>query len=340
VRECDPGGPPSAVADLAPASSTRPLQRQEEGWLVAASKSQRPRLFSPKGEAIELPQPPSSAETTAWVARGRAVFAIGTAPSQAHGKTNVVLLRWGVDNRPRVTALASVDSVTTKPVAALAGERLAVAWGQPGRDGHSHLMLSVTDLEELRVESPVDLGVQRGALRIAASNSGFVVMWANEQGVRRALYDAKGKPSGAAQAVAGIGKDAPRTLERCGEQAFLLHDAGKEVAISTLDANGTAKEIARVPAPPAGEPIATSCVGEALAIGHRVVSPKGDNVVLWLSTLGANGKLRQRKVRDVRGTPDAMHSLQLTAEPGGLRAWWLQGEAATAQLWARDVVCK
>jgi hypothetical protein len=81
-------------------------------------------------------------------------------------------------------------------------------------------------------------------------------------------------------------------------------------------------------------------VGEALAIGHRVVSPKGDNVVLWISTLGANGKLRQRKVRDVRGTSDALHSLQLTAEPGGLRAWWQQGEPATAQLWARDVVCK
>jgi hypothetical protein len=81
-------------------------------------------------------------------------------------------------------------------------------------------------------------------------------------------------------------------------------------------------------------------VSEALAIGHRVVSPKGDNVVLWISTVDAKGKLRQRKVRDVRGTPDTIHSLQLTAEPGGLRAWWLQGQAATAQLWARNVVCK
>ncbi|HMI93215.1 MAG TPA: hypothetical protein VK509_17715 [Polyangiales bacterium] len=340
VRECDPGGPPAAVADLAPSSSTRPLQRQEEGWLVAASKSQRPRLFSPKGEAIELPQPPSSAETTSWVARGRAVFAVGTAPSQAHGKTNVVLLRWGVDNRPRVTALASVESVSSKPVAALAGERLAVVWGEPRADRRSHLMLSITDLEELRVQSPIDLGVQQGEARIAASESGFVVMWANEKGVQRALYDAKGKQSGAVQVIAGVGKDTPRTLQRCGEQAFLLHDAGNEVAISTLDASGVAKQIARVPAPPAGEPIATSCVGDSLAIGHRVVSPKGDNVVLWLSTLGATGKLRQRKVRDVRGSSDALHSLQLTSEPGGLRAWWLQGEAATAQLWARDVVCK
>jgi hypothetical protein len=236
--------------------------------------------------------------------------------------------------------LASVQSSSSTPVAALAGERLAVVWGEPGADKRSHLMLSITDLEELRVQTPIDLGVQRGDARIAASESGFVVMWANEKGVQRALYDAKGKQSGAAQLIAGVGKDAPRTLQRCGEQAFLLHDAGNEVAISTLDQSGVAKQLARVPAPPAGEPIATSCVGDALAIGHRVVSPKGDNVVLWLSTLGANGKLRQRKVRDVRGTPDALHSLQLTAEPGGLRAWWQQGEAATAQLWARDVVCK
>ena len=86
--------------------------------------------------------------------------------------------------------------------------------------------------------------------------------------------------------------------------------------------------------------MASRCVGESLAIGHRVVSPKGDNVVLWISTVDGKGKLRQRKVRDVRGTADTIHSLQLTAEPGGLRAWWLQGQAATAQLWARDVVCK
>ena len=151
---------------------------------------------------------------------------------------------------------------------------------------------------------------------------------------------AKGKPIGGKSAVAGIGKSAPRTLERCAGRAYLLHDAGSELAISLLDATGSAKQLARVPSPPAGEPVATRCVGDALAIGHRAVSPKGDNVVLWISTVGASGKLRQRKVRDVQGTPDALHSLLLTTEPGGLRAWWLQGEAATAQLWARDVVCK
>jgi hypothetical protein len=340
IRECEPGGLPTVVAGPAQFDSTRPLQRQDEGWLVASAKSQRPRLFSPKGEAIDLPQPPASADTTAWIARGRAVFAVGTAISQAHGRTNVVLLRWGVDNRPRVTALATVDKVTSKPAAALAGERLAVVWAQPGSDKRPHAMLSITDLEELRVQAPIDLGPQRGDVRVAASESGFIVMWADERGVQRALFDAKGKPSGAAAAIAGVGKDAPRSLQRCGERAFLLHDVGQQVAITALDAAGKAKELARVPAPPTGEVIATHCVGEALAIGHRVVSPKGDNVVLWLSTIGANGKLRQRKVRDVRGAPESLHSLQLTAEPGGLRAWWLQGESATSQLWARDVVCK
>lgn len=341
VRECEPGGPPSAIAGAVQIESTRSLQRADQGWLVAAAKSQRPRLFSPAGEAIELPQPPASAETTDWIARGRAVFAVGTAPSQRNGQTNVVLLRWGVDNRPKVTALTTVEKVTAKPAAALAGERLAVAWGQLGSDKRSHVMLSVTDLEELRVQSPVDLGVQRGAVKVAASDSGFIVMWSNEQGVQRALFDAKGKASGANALVAGVGKDVPRTIERCGDQVWVLHDSGKgDVAIAMIDGSGATHDVANLPAPPAGDPMAARCVGDALAVGHRVVSNQGDNVV-WISTIAANGKLRQRRVKDMRGTPDSIRSLQLTAEPKGLRAWWLQGDsAATAQLWSREVVCK
>ena len=340
AQQCEPGGLPTAIAGAVQIESTRSLQRADQGWLVAAAKSQRPRLFSPAGEAIELPQAPASAETTDWVARGRAVFAVGTAPSQRNGQTNVVLLRWGVDNRPKVTALATVEKVTAKPAAAVGGERLAVAWGQLGSDKHPHVMVSVVDLEELRVQTPVDLGAQRGEVRVAASDSGFIVMWANAQGVQRALFDAKGKPSAANALVAGIGTEAPRTLERCGDRAWLLHDSGKsEVAIATLDANGSVHDLAKLPAPPAGEPMAARCVGDGLAIGHRVVSSQGDNVV-WISTVGASGKLRQRKVKDMRGAPDAIRSLQLTSEPHGLRAWWLQGDSATAQLWSRGVVCK
>ena len=340
IRECSPGGPPSALGSVPSVELTRGVQRQDNGWLVASARSQRPRLFSATGEAIELPQAPASADTTDWIARGRAVFAVGTSKSQADGKTHVVLLRWGVDNRPRVTALNTVEAITGPPLAALSGEHLMVVWAERARDGKSHVRLSVVDLEELRVETPSDLGAQQGEIRLAASDTGFTLLWTSGQGLQRALFDAKGKPSGAPTVVRGL-DGALRAVQRCDDRTWVMHDAGQsQVAIASVETDGAVREVAKLDSPPEGEPIAARCIGQPLALGHRVVSKNADNVVFWISTIDGKGKLRQRKIKDLSGPPEAIHSLALTTDQAGLRAWWLEDEASSVRLWAREVVCK
>jgi hypothetical protein len=83
------------------------------------------------------------------------------------------------------------------------------------------------------------------------------------------------------------------------------------------------------------------CVGEGIALAHRtLVAGKESNVVFWLSTVDGSGRLRQRRVRDMRGGADDVRALQLNRAGGETRAWWLEGAGSAVKLWSRTVACR
>ena len=344
-RECKPSGVPVALGMQGTVEMMESIESQGEARVLTVDRLAKPdklRLISSSGEATELSKPPWTVELSRWLARGQAIYGIGTSRSYEQGKTDVVLVRWGMDSRPHLQKLATVDAVDAPPHAALIEEFMAVTWSQRDADGKSHVKLVFIDMEELRAGAVQELGAraQSGLAEITGSDRKFTAVWSSEAGIMRASFDVHGKVIAPAGALQWPGASNVRAAITCHDRVWLLHDASAdEVALSASDPSGNVGPIARLPAAPVVDSVPMRCEDDAVVIAHRTVSPKQGNVVFWISTVEASGKAHERRVKDVQGTADDMRLLQLAAARGGYSAFWIEGAGAAAKLWSRPVVC-
>ena len=343
-RECKPGAAPSPFGELGAIAVAQPVEYWGEPWLLLTDKSQKPdkvRLLSTSGKLLEFGKPPSTVEPMNWLARGRALYAVGTGRSQTQGKTDIVLMRWGSDPRPRLTVLRMVDAVEGQVSGTFNNEYLVVSWAERAADGKLHRMASFLDSEELRVKDPQDLGLDNGvAARTLAADKGFSILWTSDKGVMRTVFDAHGKVTAPTAAVAWSHPSPVRGLLQCGERVWLAHDAGKEIAVSSGKVSGPIAEVARLPLPPSQELLPMQCVDDAVVIGHRTLAAKPDNIVFWVSTVDASGKVRDRRVKDMRGTVDDIRLPQFSMAGSKLTGWWVEGQADATKVWSRAISCE
>jgi hypothetical protein len=344
-------GTPSGLGLESGIEVLQPVDYQSKPWMLMTDKvvkADKIRLVSADGEMLEFGKPPSTVQPTHFLAHGHALYALATARSQTEGQTDVLVLRWGSDPRPRMTTLGTASVVDAAPRAAMVGEYMAIVWGQTAADGKSHLMASFLDVEDIKVRTPTDLGVRPadGFVDIATVDKNFVVLWDGAQATQRATFDGHGKSAVAAAALTWAGRSTLRGTVHCGARTWLLHDApgaasaDKPVVLSASDASGSVTEVARVPAPPTHEAMPLVCVDDAVAIAHRTVSAKEGNVIFWLTTVEAGGKVHDRRVKDVKGTLDDIRFLQLVATGEQRVAFWVEGKGADTKLWSRAVSCE
>jgi len=343
-RECRPSGQPVAMGAQGAIEVAEPLEYSGENSILAADKAIKPsklRLISASGEAVDLPNPPWTMEPTRWLSRGHAVYAVGTGRSQTPGKTDVVLVRWGMDSRPRLTKVATLDSITAPPRAALVNEFMAVMWAEPGPNGKPIARASFIDIEEVKVGAPVDLGAytEGGFIEIASAGKGFVALWSSAEGLMRAAFDVRG--GGTARATALPWKDgsAVRSAITCGERLWLVHsdDQGK-LAVSTSDPSSPLHRVASLAASD-GDHASMLCAEDSAVVAHRVVNEKAGNVVLWLTTIEPSGKTHERRVKDVAGTADTIRMAALGGVGESRSAFWVEGDGQDAKLWSRAITC-
>jgi hypothetical protein len=344
VRECKPGAAPSPFGEIGAIATAQPVDYWGEAWLLVTDKQAKPekvRLISAAGRLLEFGKPPSTVEPIHWLARGRALYALGKGRSQSEGKIDLVLMRWGSDPRPRLTVLRTTDALEGQMTGAFTNEFLMVSWAERAADKKLHRMASFLDSEELRVPEPQDLGPDNGgAVRVLPAAKGFSVLWMSDQGVMRASFDVRGKLATPSTALAWSGQSIVRGLVQCGQRLWLVHDAGKELALSSGDINGPITELARLPAPPAADFLPMQCVDEAVVLGHRTLSVKEDNIVFWISTVDASGKVRDRRVKDMHGTLDDIRLPQLSVVGSKLVGWWVEGQAEATKVWSREISCE
>jgi hypothetical protein len=343
-RECKPSGAPQALGEVGPLAVAQPVDYWSEAWLLITDKqvkAEHVRLFAAAGKSIELGKPPITAEPLFWLARGRAVYAIAKGRSQVAGKTDVVLMRWGTDPRPRMTILHTTDAVGGQLNGAFANEFLAVTWTEQGKDGKLHRFASFLDSEDLRVTPAKDLGVDSGGpSRTLAVGKSFVVLWTGDSGVMRAGFDLRGKPVGTTSQIGGVTAGTVRALAQCGERLWVVSNGSKELNLASGALAGPLKRVAQLPLTPSGDPLQLQCVDEGIALTRRMLSTKGDNVTLWISTIDSAGKVRERRVKDIKGTSDDIRMPQLAATGGKLISWWAEGADPVAKLWAREITCE
>ena len=82
------------------------------------------------------------------------------------------------------------------------------------------------------------------------------------------------------------------------------------------------------------------CVDDAVAFGHRTVAAKEDNIVLWISTVDATGKVRERRLKDMRGKADDIRLPHFSATGSKLLSWWAEGQADATKIWSREFSCE
>ena len=343
ARECKPGAAPNPFGEIGAIAVAQPVDYWGESWLLVTDKPQKPdkvRLLSASGQLLEFGKPPATVEPMTWLARGRALYALGKGRSQTAGKTDVVLMRWGSDPRPRLTVLRTVDGIEGQVSGAFSNEFLMASWAERAADGKLHRMASFLDSEELHVGEAHDLGPDNGAAaRTLAQAKGFMQLWTSERGVMRASFDLRGKSLQPTAAVAWAGATPVRGLLQCGERVWLTHDAGKELAVSSGPANGPIAELARLPLPPSAELLPMQCVDDAVVIGHRTLAAKEDNIVFWVSTVDTTGKVRDRRVKDMRGNADDIRLPQFSMAGSKLTGWWVEGQAEATKVWSRAISC-
>jgi hypothetical protein len=221
---------------------------------------------------------------------------------------------------------------------------MAVVWGQRGDDGKSHLMAGIVDLEQMRAGPIRDFGARTsdGFIDVVVDGDAFVAVWTTAQGVARAAFDMHGKDRRPLVVQPFADGAAVRGASVCSARTWLLREASADqIAVWSVEPDGRAAEVTRLPAPPRADAIPMLCVGEGIAIAHRtLVADKESNVVFWLSTIDGSGRLRQRRVRDMRGGADDVRALQLNRAGGETRAWWLEGAGSAVKLWSRTVACR
>jgi hypothetical protein len=343
-KECKPSGVPNALGRTGVVEVAQPVDYWSKPWLLLTDKQSRPdkvRLVSATGEVIEIGKPPITVDPVQWLARGRAVYALGRGRSQIAGKTDVTLMRWGTDPRPRLTILRSAEGLDGQLSAAFENEFLAVSWAEKAKDGKLHRMVSVMDSEDLRVPEPRDLGIDAGAAaRVQAVTKGFVVLWTSEQALMRAQFDQWGKAMGpvAVQALSGSGKAI--AVLQCAGKVWLMREKGEQLALSSAAASGSMKELAKLPTTAGGEILAFQCVNDAVVIGRRTLDAKAGNITFWVSTIDQNGKVHDRRVKDTKGTLDDIRMPQFSLIGAKLTSWWIEGQGAEAKIWSRDISCE
>ncbi len=343
-RECKPGAAPTSLTIDGNVAQGETVEYRGELYVLTTDRNPRPdhvRLFAASGDGVELAKPPTNVEISAWLARGTGVFALGKARNPSSGQLDVVLLRWGSDTRPRLSALWTGDSIDAPAQAALSGEYLGAAWSAPGADGKPHVFVSAIDLEDIHVAEPLDVGPASTAtfLALSAETKGFSVIWQNGETVMHASVDVHGRPKGEPSAL-GDAKARLLAAVSCGEQSWLVHEgAGKDVVLALADADEKLHDVAHLQAPPAHDRLPMSCLPPGVIVGHRMLTAKPDNVVFWLSAFDPKGNVRERRLRDIRGTGDDLHDIQLGASGDKHQAAWLEGKGPGAKLYFRDFTC-
>jgi hypothetical protein len=120
---------------------------------------------------------------------------------------------------------------------------------------------------------------------------------------------------------------------------WAISDGSKELGVASGPLAGPLKRVGQIPLTPKGDPLQLQCVDEGIALTRRMLNAKGDNITLWISTIDTSGKLRERRVKDIKGTSDDIRMPQLAATGGKLISWWAEGPDPAAKLWAREITC-
>jgi hypothetical protein len=318
-------------------------------WLLVTDKLTRPdkvRLLSADGTVIDIAKPPITVEPVQWLARGRAIYALSKGRAQSEGKSDVVLMRWGTDPRPRLINLRTDVLLEGQLSAAFSNEFLVASWAEKGTDGKLHRMASFMDVEDLRVPEPKDLGPDSGgAARVQATESGFALTWTSARGLERAPFTRFGKPSAEATSVAWAAggtpdATAPTSVLQCAQRAWLVREQGTELAVLSGDAGHPMQELARLPIAHGDKVLPVECVDDSLVIGRRTLDAKAGNVTLWVSTIDGSGKLRERRVKDTRGGAEDLRMPQFSQVGAKLTSWWITGTGAEAKVWSRELSCE
>jgi hypothetical protein len=347
-RECKPSGSPNSLGQTGEVAVAQPVEYWSKPWLLVADKQAKPdkvRLVSASGDIVEIAKPPITVEPVKWLARGRAVYALSKGRSQTPGKTDVVLMRWGQDPRPRLINIRTGITLEGELGAVFSNEFLALSWAERAADGSLHRMLATMDAEDIKVAEPKDLGVDDGStLGMQAENKQFVVLWTSKKGLMRASFDQFGKASGAAltSAFSEADKDSGSTLAAlpCGERSWLVRQNGKELSVSYSDASGVLKELTRLPLAPDATLLPTQCVEGSIVIGRRTLDAKASSVTLWVTTIDQAGKVHDRRLKDLHGSADALRLAQFSRVGDKLTSWWIEGSGGEAKVWSRELSCK
>jgi hypothetical protein len=346
ILECRPVSPTRTLGVEGTSEGIQVLQARGKQWLLTTddpAKVTKLKLLSAQGEAVDLARPQVSSELTRFVAHGKGIYAMATMRSQVRGKKQVVLVRWGSDPRPRMTALSSTDRVDAPPTAVLVNDSLTGVWAQPGQDGKSHVLAVSFDLESLELSEVRDLGLFQagGFLEAFVHDNHVAVVYSAPNATMRVMLDTHAKVT--TTAVALQRKDAGRLrgAHACGEKLWLLSETSpNEIALSTVGATGAVTQVATIPATPSAEPLPMSCIDDGVVVAHSVLNEKDGNIVLWVSAIDPAGKKRDQRIRDEKGTADTIRQLALQGEndPGGI--WWTEGRGPEAKFLFRQLTCK
>lgn len=346
--ECKPSGSPNAHGQTGAVAVAQPVEYWSKPWLLVADKQARPdkvRLVSASGDIVDIAKPPITVEPVKWLARGRAVYALSKGRSQTQGKTDVVLMRWGTDPRPRLINIRTGITLEGELGAEFSNEFLALSWAEKAADGGLHRMFVTMDAEDIKVPEPKDLGPDTGStLRIQAQDKKFTVLWTSKAGLMRASFDQFGKAASPVQTLAYRDPSKPPTSAlaalQCGERAWLVTQNGQELALSYGEASGPLKELTRLPLAPDATLLPAQCVENSIVIGRRTLDSKAGNVTLWVTTIDQAGKVHDRRLKDMHGKADDIRMSQFSQIGDKLTSWWIEGSGAEAKVWSRELSCQ
>jgi hypothetical protein len=346
-HECKPTGTPNSLGQTGAVAVAQPVEYWSKPWLLVADKQSRPdkvRLVNAGGDIVEIAKPPITVEPVTWLARGRAVYALSKGRSQTAGKSDVVLMRWGTDPRPRLINIRTGITLEGELGAVFSNEFLALSWAEKAADGSLHRMLVTLDSEDIRVPEPKDLGADDGAtLRVQAQDKAFTVLWTAKSGLMRASFDQFGKAQGpvATLAFADSSKAPSSTLAalQCGDRSWLVRQSGQVLSLSYGEASGALKELTQLPLAPDATLLPTQCASGSIVIGRRTHDAKAGSVTLWVTTVDQAGKVHDRRVKDVHGSADEIRMPQFSQVGDKLTSWWIQGSGIEAKVWSRELRC-
>ncbi|MDD9967608.1 MAG: hypothetical protein OXR73_15335 [Myxococcales bacterium] len=344
--ECRAAGPPGRLDAQAPFASLSTLQYDGDQWLVLLDRTESPksvRLVSSRGRHIGLSRPPRFAPSQ-WFGRGSSIYALGTARSLEEGMQNVVLVRWAMDGRrPRLIRLWAQPEITTPPTAILTNATLAVGWAskQAGAKEASRWTLGVVDMERMQPTDPLVVGkpARRTWGRLMLSGSEIVALWIADNEPMTARFDQHGSVVRKATGISWPGDVTVTATAQCGAYLYAIdRDKNRRARLSLLGQDGP-QPLTTFDAVEPGE-VSLTCTGNAAVVGHRVWNDRAGSVVFWVSTVAPSGKVRARRVRDIKGRKDDLRMTTIAGSGDDLAAWWMQKSGGRSELYTRRVGCK